>query len=514
MYACVKIDEARLGADGGYDHSGSSGGSSPSAASHSGPSGSESDGSTSTSTADDPCHGRSELRRLPSASPSSSGRGSSHPLRPVSVSSASVLDDIDKLQQRMVLLLPAFSSSPAGAAVRAEALSRWLAEFDVGWVLDMDASGRGESLPRREVARRVRAWALALSAMERVFRLRHRELTDAQVAALGELAAATAGAMLRLPGAVAALGSSPSKLLAALDMYVPVSEAFPILARQFSWPPSHPVSAAAAAALAGVVDAARSCRRDLRAFIRSHYPWRMPQGGEVHPCVGFWMGYFRCMLRNRVSLYFVLGNDGDGDGDGDDDDDGGGASAVAGEGGLSLMAELISCLEAVLEERSAALAFPGLRQVFMLNNTFAVVRRAVRSDLRLFLPPGWVRAREQRMEGYIKGYMDASWAPVVSRLDDGGGGGAMPSAVLRRRQRRRDRRLGAFYSALEKACSAQRCWKVPSPVLRGILRKTVSENVAPAYRRYLAEHPGVGVAGGGGRTAEELEQQLSDLFEG
>lgn len=24
-----------------------------------------------------------------------------------------------------------------------------------------------------------------------------------------------------------------------------------------------------------------------------YYPWwRMPQGGEVHPCVAFWMGYF------------------------------------------------------------------------------------------------------------------------------------------------------------------------------------------------------------------------------
>jgi len=44
--------------------------------------------------------------------------------------------------------------------------------------------------------------------------------------------------------------------------------------------------------------------------------------------------------------------------------------------------ELISCLEAVLEEQSAALAFPGLRHIFMLNNTSAILRRAVRSDLR------------------------------------------------------------------------------------------------------------------------------------
>jgi hypothetical protein len=287
-------------------------------------------------------------------------------------------------------------------------------------------------------------------------------------------------------------------------VYVPVSEAFPVLARLFSWGPAHPVSVAAEAALAELVDAARRCRRDLRtSFIRSHYPWRMPQGGEVHPCVGFWMGYFRCLLRNRISLYFVLAADDDGS----DSDSEAQPPRAPGGGGLGLVGELISCLEAVLEEKSAALAFPGLRQVFMLNNTFAIVRRAVRSDLKLFLPPGWVRVREERMEGYIKGYMDASWKPVVSRLD-GGGTKTKPGAALGRRSNR----LSAFYTALENVCSVQRCWKVPNPVIRGILRKTVAENVMPVYRRYLEDHPEVQVAKG--RTVEELEQHLSDLFEG
>ncbi|RLN13405.1 exocyst complex component EXO70A1-like [Panicum miliaceum] len=393
-----------------------------------------------------------------SPSSSSSVRDGVDPTSLLTEASACVLDDIDRHRQRMLALLPAFSS-PAGAGARAEPLSRWLSGFGVGWVLDMDASGSGggaERLPRREVGRRVRAWAQALGTMERVFRLRHRELTVKQVEALGELAAASAGAMLRLARAVAALESSPSKLLAALDVYVPVSEAFPVLGRMFSWGPSHPVSAAVGDTLAALVDAARSCGRDLRAFVRSHYPWRMPQGGEVHPCVGFWMGYFRCMLRNRISLCFVLGRNGDGDGE-----DAPPPLAQGAEGGFGLVTELISCLEAVLEEKSTALAFPGLRQVFMLNNTLAIMRRAVRSDLKLFLPPGWVRERDERMAGYIKGYMDASWVPVVARLDYAGG--TKPSAVLRRRTT--SSRLSAFYSALENACSAQRCWKVPNPVV-------------------------------------------------
>ncbi|RLM56043.1 exocyst complex component EXO70A1-like [Panicum miliaceum] len=495
MYPCLSIEDAQFG---GYDSS-SSGASSP-VSSRSGPS--ESDGSSS-SNADEFCP---DPYPSETDSPSSSSfvRDGMDRTNLLTEASACVLDDIDRHRQRMLALLPAFSS-PAGAGARAESLSRWLSGFCVGWVLDMDASGsRGgaERLPRREVGRRVRAWAQAMGTMERVFRLRHRELTVKQVEALGELAAASAGAMLRLARAVAALESSPSKLLAALDVYVPVSEAFPVLGRMFSWGPSHPVSAAAGGTLAALVDAARSCGRDLRAFVRSHYPWRMPQGGEVHPCVGFWMGYFRCMLRNRISLCIVLGGSGDGYGE-----DAPPPLAPGAEGGFGLVTELVSCLEAVIEEKSTALAFPGLRQVFMLNNTFAIVRRAVRSDLKLFLPPGWVRAREERMAGYIKGYMDASWAPVVARLDDAGG--TKPSAVLCRRT---TNRLSAFYSALENACSAQRCWKVPNPVLRGILRKTVSATVVPAYRRHLEVHPEVDIAVG--RSAEELEQQLSDLFEG
>ncbi|KAF0901940.1 hypothetical protein E2562_011775 [Oryza meyeriana var. granulata] len=498
----ARFEVADVGGDGS-----SSGGSSP--ASVSGPS--DSDGSSST--ADEFPVDAYELRRriapLPSTSASVSAltggdHGCFHPISPTSLS---VLSDIDRHMQSMVLLLPAFAS-PA-TAPRAEALARWLGGFDVGWVLEMDAGGGcGSRFPRREVGRRVRVWTQALSIMDRVFRLRHREARNpindaaaAQLAALGELASASAGAMLKLAAAVSALGSSPSTLLAALDVYVPVSEAYPGLARMFSWTwcagaASHPVPAAADAALAALVDAARRCVRGLPASIRAHYPWRMPQGGEVHPCVGFWMGYFRCMLRTRVSLYLVLAG-----GDGDEATT---PALVPGEGGL--VAELITCLEAVLEEKSSELAFPGLRQVFMLNNTHAIVRRAVRSDLAMFLPPGWARAREEHMESYVKSYLDVSWAPIVSRLT--GAAAAKPAAMSVLLQRRDP--LAAFYSALENACSAQRCWKVPSPVLRRVLRRTVLNHVVPAYRRYLEEVEQLAAA----RTVEDLERQLSELFEG
>ncbi|XBI12862.1 hypothetical protein VPH35_139671 [Triticum aestivum] len=290
-------DDVRLGS--------SSGGSSP-AASPSGPSDSDG-GSTSTDEhcPDDPRESRRHFSRF----------------RPTSPSSSSPLcgDDYKHLQ-RMALLLPAFSST---AAARADALRQWIAGFDVGWVLDMGrGSGADHGLPRREVGRRIRAWAQALGAMDRVFRGRHNleARSPASDAAAAELAGESVGVMLRLTGTVAALASSPSKLLAALDA--------------------------------------------------------------------------------------------------------------------------------------------------------AIVRCAVRADvIGMRLPPGWVRAREERMEGYIRDYLRVSWAPVVSRLD--GKPGAMNA--LRRRNL-----PSAFHSAFQNACGMQRGWKVPSPVLRGDLRMAVSETVVPA----------------------------------
>jgi hypothetical protein len=80
-------------------------------------------------------------------------------------------------------------------------------------------------------------------------------------------------------------------------------------------------------------------------------------------------------------------------------------------------------------------------------------------------------------------------------------------SVLRRRNPQ-----SPFYSAFENVCSMHRGWKVPSPALRSILRSTVSESVLPAYRRYVDDHPEVEISAG--RSVEELEHQLSELFEG
>ncbi|KQJ81979.2 hypothetical protein BRADI_5g04622v3 [Brachypodium distachyon] len=435
------MSDIRFGADG-FD-----GSSSSSPSSVSGPS--DSDASTDEYCPDDPREFRRHVSSLPEFEVSDPSA-----FRSTSPSSNCVLADVDKHLERMLLLLPAFSSPP-DAATRADALRQWLTGFDVGWVLDM-GSIDDVVVPRREVGRRVRAWVQALGTMERVFRRRYREARSpandaaaAQLAALGELASQSAGAMLVLAGAVAApLGNcSPSRLLAALDVYVPLSEAYPCLARTFCWGPSHPVTAASDAALVGLVAAC------------------MTSGPR--PCAPTTTLGGACRRAARCT-----------------------PASPSGWATSSSTMTTTTCQLRSAEESSNMLAFPGLRQVFMLNNTSAMVSRAVRSDLSLLLPPGWVRAREQPMEGYIKSYVQASWAPV---LDDKRG--AAFNVVLRRRNL-----LSAFYSALENACSMQRGWKNSVGECRA--------GILPV----LDDHPEVEVPAG--RTTEELEHRLSELFEG
>ncbi|KAF8732988.1 hypothetical protein HU200_015342 [Digitaria exilis] len=131
----VNIEDvvAQFVAYGRCDCSSSSGGSSPVSV-LSGPS--ESDG-YSSSDSDEFCPNPYPTRS------SFSVRGGLDRTVLLTESSTCVLDDIDsRHQQRMLALLPAFSS-PVGAVARAESLSRWLSGFGVGWVLDMDASASG-----------------------------------------------------------------------------------------------------------------------------------------------------------------------------------------------------------------------------------------------------------------------------------------------------------------------------------------------------------------------------------
>jgi hypothetical protein len=70
-------------------------------------------------------------------------------------------------------------------------------------------------------------------------------------------------------------------------------------------------------------------------------------------------------------------------------------------------------------------------------------------------------------------------------------------------------------SAFHRIYKLQKFWKVPSPELRRMLRKTITERVIAGYREYLEEHPELEKRIiFGNTTPDELEEMLGELFEG
>jgi hypothetical protein len=104
-----------------------------------------------------------------------------------------------------------------------------------------------------------------------------------------------------------------------------------------------------------------------------------------------------------------------------------------------------------------------------------------------------------KIDDYIQKYLQASWAPVMSCLDDD-----TPHCF------RKNSALPKFDLEFQKLYTAQKLWKVPDPKLRTRLRKAIVEQVVPGLTGYLEDNsissPAV--------TPQEREEMLLELFEG
>ncbi|KAF2952465.1 hypothetical protein DAI22_01g339000 [Oryza sativa Japonica Group] len=154
---------------------------------------------------------------------------------------------------------------------------------------------------------------------------------------------------------------------------------------------------------------------------------------------------------------------------------------------------MVDCVARLIRRKSKLCQGTGLRYIFLLNNSHFVAQQLEPfSNLR---------------GGYIDGYFSASWAPVLSCLSSKSGLSpwSNKSSPLRK-----------FELAFHETYTAQKLWKVPSPELRGRLRKTITERVVSGYREYLLEHPELKrlVSRGNSNTPADLEEMLAELFEG
>ncbi|CAN6243471.1 unnamed protein product [Urochloa humidicola] len=199
------------------------------------------------------------------------------------------------------------------------------------------------------------------------------------------------------------------------------------------------------------------------------------------------------------------------------DDDGGCTFDFGGISTLSyLIVELISCLEDSIEEKSRNYSDRSLRYMFLLNNSHYVLERVEAMDSftktrRLLREPTdlepSVSVRKQKIESYIKAYLDTSWLPVtfylsVTRKDRD----CWPYNTGRRSS------IDKFNAEFNRMYATQKLWKVPNPQLRKRLRESITNIVLQDYNSHLHDYPGSNNSGA--HTPENMKQLLAELFEG
>ncbi|CAO2177559.1 unnamed protein product [Urochloa humidicola] len=157
----------------------------------------------------------------------------------------------------------------------------------------------------------------------------------------------------------------------------------------------------------------------------------------------------------------------------------------------SLIVEMVSCLEEKLVKMSGSFPDQGLGLLFLLNNSY-FIRETLLSSFLLrnssFIrgsPHKYssldvhVAALFEKVEGYIESYLQVSWEPVLSCLNNP---------------------------------THPRFWKVSDPKLRKTLRAAITEKIVPDYTKYIeAEAINVNTRK---LTPQKLEELLQELFEG
>jgi len=140
---------------------------------------------------------------------------------------------------------------------------------------------------------------------------------------------------------------------------------------------------------------------------------------------------------------------------------------------------------------SASMLLPdaALRCVFLLNNYGAMAEAFPDSGLH------------DEIGRCMEHYLDAAWAPVLSCLHSAP---VWPPSA----------KLANFTARFWRTYNAQKLWRVPSPALRGRLRRAVAGLVISAYAMYLKEHPLRDKDRVSIMAPEEMEEILNELFEG
>lgn len=396
---------------------------------------------------------------------------------------------VDGFTQRMV---HGFHDAPN------DALGRWFSELDVDWVLQIR---EGYGIPELEAGRSewslqdfVETWIRALAIIVLSMRELHLMTIDEPTVASAQFGRVSIAAMLAFVDAIVVPADAKAhgpgdRLWAVLNMYVCVSDA-----SSFKWSRSRrqipqetqsiidEINGSLSAEENRLNGAIFSTMEEVRTFMEEEDSWaaEIPRGGgEVHRNTHFIVDCV-VLIRSAVLNYHF-------------------------ENLRVLIHDTMDYLKDLLWRKSELCSDESLRYLFLLNNSCFVTQQLESSKLIAWTQNHWEFPPESKK--YIDLYFEVSWAHVLSCISE-----SKPGPL---RRWNNGSSLARFLSAFHKIYKLQKFWKVQSPELRHMLRKTITERVISGYREYLEEHPELEKRIiFGNTTPDELEEMLGELFEG
>uniref|UniRef100_A0ACD5UAR6 Uncharacterized protein n=1 Tax=Avena sativa TaxID=4498 RepID=A0ACD5UAR6_AVESA len=325
--------------------------------------------------------------------------------------------------------------------------------------------------------------------------------------------------ILNFGDAVAVCPRSPEKVSRILDMYEALAEVIPELKELFFGTPGDDVIYDLEGVLGRLGDAVKGNLLEFGKVLQQESSRRPMVAGEIHPITRYVMNYLRLLVVYSDTLDKLLDGDAAGDTDAsrrDADEDEEYLQSLTPLG--HRLVKLMSYLEANLEEKSKLYEDGALQCIFSMNNTLYIVQKVKDSELGRILGDHWTRRRRGKIRQSSKSYLRISWTKVLSYLKDDGHSGGSGNSLGNSSSRIKEK-FKNFNFSFEEIYRSQTLWKVTDPQLREELKISISENVIPAYRAFVGRYGSLVDNGrSSGKyikyTAEDLENQLSDLFEG
>uniref|UniRef100_A0A0D9W466 Exocyst subunit Exo70 family protein n=1 Tax=Leersia perrieri TaxID=77586 RepID=A0A0D9W466_9ORYZ len=438
------------------------------------------------------------------------------------------IDDLRSIAERMERAGYASELTQAYCGIRRDLLDECLEVLGVER-LSIDEVQRMEW---KHLNDKMKKWVHGVKTVVRSLLTGERRICDQVLAVSDELrdecfVESTKGCIMQIINfgdAVAVCARSPEKLSRILDMYEALAEVIPEMKEMFFGSSGNDVICDLEGVLERLGDAVKGTLLEFGKVLQQESSRRPMMAGEIHPMTRYVMNYLRLLVVYSDTLDKLLSEDSTGDADHNDSHRGTDEDEEYLESLSPLgrhLVKLISYLEANLEEKSTLYEDGALQCIFSMNNILYIVQKVKDSELGRILGDHWIRRRRGKIRQNSKNYLRISWTKVLSFLRDDAHGGrsGSGSGSGSGNSSRIKEKFKNFNLAFDEIYRSQTLWKVPDPQLREELKISISENVIPAYRAFLGRYGSLVDSGrNSGRyikyTPEDLENQLSDLFEG